>query len=279
LTHTIRGIYKSLWDAAVPVDFLLDSQIEARGTEYKAILLPFPVSLKASLITSLCAYVKSGGVLVSEACPGRLSEFGFLSESGMPGQLQELFGVKPQEPVIVREPKNGSVWTGVEIAYGDTVPYRELAGVGEFAEYSVMPAYLLTLLRATSATTILKDQDHTVGTVHRFGTGSAYLIGTLLGHASLSYGDTRNGDFLVELLNKHGIVADRVGKLQRRRRVWSHQTAWFLFNTTRSPVEENVSVEGFSRVSDLLSDALVMQGPTVQVRLEPMSVRCLILEA
>jgi hypothetical protein len=82
----------------------------------------------------------------------------------------------------------------------------------------------------------------------------------------------------VALLNKHGIVADRVGKLQRRRRVWSHQTAWFLFNTTHSPIEENVSVTGFSRVSDLLSDALVIRGATVQVRLEPMSVRCLILE-
>ena len=279
MTHTIRGIYKSLWDEAIPVDFLHDSQLERRGAEYKVLLLPFPASLKPSLIINLCRYVKSGGVLVSEACPGRLSEFGIAAKGGMQPPLQALFGATHQDLVVIREPENGSVWTGREIAYGDTVAYRELKGSGGFQEHSVMPAYLLNTLSTTSATTILRDGDRSAGTVHSFGAGSAYLIGTLLGHATLSYGDARNSKFLAAILRKHGVVGDRVGKLQRRRRVGATETAWFLFNTTAQPIEENVPLEGFSTISGLLGNESTIESGSVRVRLDPMSVHCLILRA
>lgn len=278
MTHTIRGMYKSLWDEAIPVDFLHDSQLDHRGAEYKVILLPFPASLKSSLIVKLCAYVQGGGVLVSEACPGRLSEFGFAAKGGMPPPLQELFGANHQDLVVIREPGNGSVWTGREIAYRDTVAYRDIRGSGFFQEHSVMPAYLLNTLTPTSATTILRDQDRSVGTTHSFGAGNAYLIGTLLGHAALSYDDSRNSKFLAALLSKHGVLPDRVGRLKRRRRVGTAETAWFLFNTTAQPVEESVPLESFSKVSGLLESVSTIESGSVQVRLDPMSIHCLILE-
>ena len=277
MTHTIRGMYKSLWDEAIPVDFLHDSELEERGVKYKVVILPFPSSLSPSLITNLCAYVKSGGVLVSEACPGRLSEFGFAAKGGMPPALQALFGVTFQDLLVIREPQNGSIWTGRENAYGDTAAYRELRGTGDFQEYSVMPAYLLNTFSTSSATTILRDQNRSAGTVNTYGSGGAYLIGTLLGHATLSYDDSRNSKFLAAVLSKHGVVPDRVGKLQRRRRIGAGETAWFLFNTTAAPIEETVQLENFSQVSGLLETVSPIKSGSVQVRLDPMSIRCLIL--
>ena len=113
--------------------------------------------------------------------------------------------------------------------------------------------------------------------MHTYGAGSAYLIGTLLGHATLSYDDPRNSKFLAALLSKHGVVPDRVGKLQRRRRVGASETAWFLFNTTAAPIEETVTLENFSQVSGLLETVSPIKSGSVQVRLDPMSIRCLIL--
>ena len=279
LAHTIRGIYKSLWDEGIPVDFLLDSQLETRGLTYQVILFPFPVALKPSLIQQLCNYVSNGGVLVSEACPGRLSQFGLAAPGGMPEQLRALFGAEHEEVAIIREPQDGAIWTGAEAAYGDTISYRNLNGAGPFQDQSIFPAYMLQILIPKSAAPILLDGQNTVGCVNRYGKGSAYLLGTLLGHATLSYNDPRNGKFLSALLAQHGVTSDRVGKLQRRRRTGANESAWFLFNTTGATVEETVPVEGFSEVSDLLADSLPVVSGAVKVVLKPMSICCLTLKA
>ena len=49
LAHTIRGIYKSLWDEGIPVDFLLDSQLETRGANLPGNLVPVSCRPKALL--------------------------------------------------------------------------------------------------------------------------------------------------------------------------------------------------------------------------------------
>jgi beta-galactosidase len=279
LAHTIRGTYKSLWDHGIALDFLEESQLAKRGLSYKVLFLPFPVSLKPSLIASLRDYVQQGGVVVSEACPGRLSEYGLAAPGAMPPVLRELFGVTHQDVVIIREPKNGAIWTGNEQAYGDTTEYRDLHGTGPLQGQDLMPAYVLQTINRVTAMAILQDDDRTVGSVHSFGKGSAYLIGTLLGHATLSYNDSRNGNFLAALLKQHGVFSDRIGKLQRRRRIFGKQAAWFLFNTTESPVEESVPLEGFSEVSDLFSGALSATADRVRVAVNPMSIRCLLLRS
>ena len=275
--HTLRGTYKALWDHGVTVDFLEESQLPKRGPSYKVVFLPFPVSLKSLLIANLCDYVRQGGVLLSEACPGRMSEYGFAAPGEMPPALRDLFGVTHQNVVIIREPKNGTIWTASEQAYGDTTEYRDLHGIGPFNGEGLMPAYLLQTVNRVTAEAILQDEDRTVGSVHSFGKGSAYLIGTLLGHATISYNDPRNGNFLEAILKRHGVFGDCIGKLQRRRRAFGKQAAWFFFNTTGSPVEESIAIEGFTRVSDLLEGDLTAKADRVRLAVAPMSIRCLIL--
>jgi beta-galactosidase len=278
LEHTIRGIYRGFWEKGFAVDFLDASQFASRATGYQAILLPFPAALSAALIASLASYVENGGVLLSELCPGRLSEHGIGTPGAMPPALRALFGATHQEMVLIREPENGSVWTGSEAAYGDTVPYRNLSGAGPYQGHSIMPAFLLQTISTTSATPILRDGEQTVGSVNKAGKGSAYLFGTLLGHAILSYGDTRNSEYLAAVLAAHGIEPDRVGKLARRRRIGKTETAWFLINPTDGPIKESVPVEGFSMVADLLDGPLSVAGGKVEVNVPAVSVRCLVLK-
>jgi len=278
LQHTIRGIYKSLWDCGIPVDFVSEEEISSRGQGYKALIMPFPVALATPVVDAMRAYVAGGGVLISEACPGRLTRYGL----GMPGEmmpaLQELFGVAHKNLVILREPGDGAVWTGIETAYGDTEPYRELTGAGELSGHRVMPAYYLQTLSPKTARPVLMDQDAVAGCANRHGKGSAYLIGTLLGHGPLSYNHGGNAGFLAQILASAGVVPDNVGKLKRRRRVLGGKSAWFLFNLTDAGIEEEFSTEGFRSVSDLLGEDVHRDGTKATVRVPPMDIRCIVLE-
>ena len=278
LQHTIRGIYKSLWNLGLPLDFLSEEEISARGPQYKVLIMPFPVALAPMVVGAIRAYVQKGGVLISETCPGRLSQYGM----GMPGQmvpgLQELFGAAHRKVVILREPNDGAIWTGEEIAYGDTEAYRDMVGTGEFSRFRIMPAYYLQTLTLNTAKPILLDGVEVAGCVNRFGAGRAYLIGTLLGHATLSYNDPRNEGFLAQIFASAGVLPDTIGKLKRRRRVLGGKAAWFLFNVTEAAIEEEFSLEDYASVSDLLAEEIGRGAGKVTVKVPSMDIRCLVLE-
>ena len=52
-----------------------------------------------------------------------------------------------------------------------------------------------------------------------------------------------------------------------------------MFNCTRETVQETVSVQGYRAVSDLLGIELPVASGQARVTVEPMDIRCLILES
>jgi beta-galactosidase len=277
--YTIRGIYKCLWGEGIHVAFLDPGQIGEDAKAFKAIILPFPVALSPGVVDELRNYVEAGGTVISEACPGRFSNFGMAHVGTyMAPEVRQLFGVKQNRMGIIREPHDGSKWTGVATSYGDTLQYRELSGQGELAGLKITPAYYLQTLTPTAAMPVLKYGEEIAGCLNAYGKGKAYLIGTLLGHGELAYGDPANRAFLAAVLSKAGVKPERIGKLSLRRRVHGSRTAWFLFNTTSEPAEETVSLRGFRTARDLLGEELPQNSGGVRVRVEPAGVRCLILE-
>ena len=116
------------------------------------------------------------------------------------------------------------------------------------------------------------------GCVNSYGTGKAYLIGTLLGHGELAYRDPSNRTFLAVILGRVGIKPEKVGKLNRRRRTFRNQSAWFLFNNTNESVEESVPLVGFKTARDLLGGDFPTASGSVRLRVEPAGIRCLLLE-
>jgi hypothetical protein len=278
LLHTIRGIYRALWNRGIAVDFLEAEKIAGAGTKYKALILPFPVALGSSVIESLKAYVRNGGTVISEACPGRLDRFGmaFPSESA-PG-VEELFGIRHKQVVVIREPNDGAKWTGMAVGFGDSVAFEELKGTGEFANHSIFPAYYLQTLLPSTARPTLMAGSGVVGSMNLFGRGQAYLVGTLLGHAVLSYNDPQNESFLAAILQKAGVSSDQLGKLHRRQRQLGRRTAWFLFNTSTEVVKETVSIADFKSASDLIGGELKQSAGDATFQVHPMDVRCIVLE-
>jgi len=278
LLHTIRGNYRALWNRGIPVDFLEAEKIASAGSNYKALILPFPVALGSSVIESLKTYVRNGGTVISEACPGRLDRFGMAFPSELAPGVEELFGARHRQVVVIREPNDEAKWSGMAIGFGDSAAFEELTGAGEFSGHRVFPAYYLQTLLPSAARPILMAGNEVAGIVNTYGKGQAYLVGTLLGHAVLSYNDQGNENFLAAVLQRAGVLPDKLGKLRRRQRQWGTQTAWFLFNPTSEAVEETLPIGNFRSATDLLDESLNLDGGKTTVQVGPMEVRCIIVE-
>jgi hypothetical protein len=277
LAYTIRGIYRSLWESGVSADFV-DAQRLNDAPKYRALILPFPIALSLQVIRALKEYVENGGTLISGPCPSRFSKYGFTYSDAMSPVLEEVFGASHARLLSVREPGDKARWTGSQRTFGDSIPFTELTGTGELEGKNVAPALYVQSLHLKEAKPVLVRGEETVGCVNRYGKGSAYLIGTLLGHALPAFRDPKNGEFLMAILTKAGVRPDTVGKLQRRRRGLGKQAAWFFFNSTPEAVEELVPIDKGRRATELFGAELEKTETGVRLRVEPLDVRCLIID-
>lgn len=92
---SLLGVYKALWPANVPLDFVHINSITPENLRpYKLLYLPYPLMLPAASAGVLRAYVHQGGHLVAEARPGWNDERGRASGI-IPGLgLHDLFGAR-----------------------------------------------------------------------------------------------------------------------------------------------------------------------------------------
>jgi beta-galactosidase len=277
LQYTITGLWRSLWRVGITTGFIESAAIPADSSLVKALILPFPLTLGPKEIQALSNYVRNGGTLIAEACPGRFDGYGMGFDGGMAPGVAELFGAGSKDVFLIREPGKGAKWTDWEYGLRDSLEYRELMGAGDFAQNRVFPAFYLQTLTLSTAQPLLMYGDQVAGSVHSFGQGKAYLVGTLLGHAGPAYNDWRNGDFLAAALNRAGVVGDRAGSLLRRRRILGNNAAWFFFNLTEQEVEESVPMEGYKSANDLLGEELPAGAGVFRLKVAPMDIRCIVL--
>jgi beta-galactosidase len=277
MQYTIAGIWRSLWRQGIATAFIESAAIPADASVFKALILPFPLALGPKEVEALTNYVRGGGTLIAEACPGRFNNDGIGFEGAMAPGVAQLFGASSEGVFLIREPGKGAKWTNWSFGLRDSREYRALTGAGDFAHNSVFPAFYLQTLKLTTAQPLLMYGDEVAGSVNSFGQGKAYLAGTLLGHGGPAYNDWRNGEFLSAVLAQAGVLSDRVGKLNRRRRVLGNNAAWFLFNFTDRAIEESVPLEGFKRARDLLGQELPTAAGVFRVKVAPRDICCIVL--
>jgi beta-galactosidase len=279
LQFTIQGIWKSLWLLGIPCGFEEAPDVPTEPSEYRVLIMPFPLTLSPRLIEALRTYVRNGGTVIAEACPGRFDNYGIGRKGAMMPGVAELFGATHHGVFLIGEPNGGAKWTNWGLSPHDQHEYRDLTGVGDLSGYSVFPGYYLQTLKPTTGRPILKYDNEVAACMNNYGEGMAYLVGTLLGHGVAGYDDLRNAQFLAAVLLRAGVASDSVGALKRRRRTLGKQTAWFLFNQTNGLIEETVATEGYKSARDLLDGELPSAGGHIDVRVEPFDVKCLVLEA
>lgn len=265
-----RGIYRALWEAGFPVDFVDGETMENPG-RYKVLVVPAPISMSDTMAASLIAFVHSGGTLISEATPGRFDEYGFGRAEEMGPGLVKLFGA---------EHERLAAWVPEE-SHGlppKTQPQSwPISGVGELDGKKCVGNLYLQSFHLQGAQPLLVHRDQVVGTTHTVGKGRAVLVGTLLGPAIADGVASDNDAVLSTLITAAGVKPDRVGKLLQRRRVLGKAQARFLINPTRETVNETVALDGGVSVTNLLGGALAVNGRQAHVEVGPLDIVCLVM--
>jgi hypothetical protein len=278
-TYSLRGWYRRLWDVGIAVDFLEVSELdEPYARDYKAYILPFPLSLSDAVARQIVKRVQDGIHLVCEAFPGRVDEDGFCPRGEMSPVMAELFGVRHKACTMVREPAGGGRWSFGERTWGEFIDPIELKGEGILAKRRLRANVYVQTFEPTGGKPVLRCGREVAGVCRQAGKGQAWLLGTFAGHGGTAYRDPASQDCVMSILKRCGIESDAVGRLLRRRRVARNREAWIFTNPTAKAVTESVDVSGWDRVEDLLGLRLARKGRALRLTVGSLDVRVLILE-
>jgi hypothetical protein len=278
--YSVRGWYRLLWDLGVPVDFIEVSDLdEPYAQDYKAIILPFPLSISETVAAWLASYVNRGGNLISEAAPGRLNEHGYANRGELSPALAALFGVRQKSLTMVREPGEAPRWMPRERTWGEFLDAVMLDGVGPLAGKQARANLYIETFDCDDSEPILRYETAIAGTMRAAGKGKAWLLGTYVGHSGTAYRDHASHEFVHALLSACGVAPERAGSLLIRKRVSPAKEAWLFTNPTAQEMSAHVEVGEWARVSDLLDGPMAV-GPDggTAVTVPALDVRVLVLE-
>ncbi|MFH1007035.1 MAG: beta-galactosidase [Candidatus Latescibacterota bacterium] len=278
LSYSMRGWHRLLWDAGIPADFVSTSELdEGYVRDYRALLLPFPLSLSEKVAAKLVGYVEQGGQLISEAAPGRIDEHGFCNRGELSPAMRDLFGVRHDTFTMVREPDCGTRWSPPERTYGEYLDAAMLTGDGPLAGHRVRANGYIETFQCQDSQPCLRFGDAVAGTVRHVGRGSAWLLGTFAGHNGTAYSDGETQACLRSLLDQCGVFPEHTGALLLRKRVRGDQAAWIFTNPTPDDVTESINVDGWKEAQDIFGERLPQNGNTVSVKVKSLDVRILVL--
>ncbi len=279
LSYSVRGWHRLLWDAGIPVDFLEVSELdEDYASQYRALVLPFPLCLSEEVVGKLARYVESGGNLISEACPGRISPHAFATRGELSPAARELFGVRHESLSMVREPEGGRRWSPTERSWGEYLDDMFLTGAGPFEGLKLRANVYVETFSCRGSEPCLMAEEAVAGTVRQVGKGRAWLLGTYAGHNGTAYADEDTRALVSALLARCGISTSHEGKLHLRKRAIEGKEAWLLTNPTADEVTERLDVSGWSTVQDLLGDPVERTGDHVGLTVKALDVRVLVLQ-
>ncbi|MEM1990897.1 MAG: beta-galactosidase, partial [Candidatus Bathyarchaeia archaeon] len=278
LSFTIRGIYRILWENGIWADFVEVNEARGNLNKYKTVILPFPLSLDDSVFKSIRGYISSGGVLISEACPGRYDKYGFTRPGELISDAKEVFSAEHLSLELCHEPIRPPRWTPVERSYGEIRPVTYLDGTGSFSRHSVLASLYVEKYKIHKAEPILLCDGDAAGLSNNFEAGKVFLIGTFIGHAYAAFRDKRTAGFLLSLLRSVGVQQKKLRESTCRERIGENERATFIFNMSPKVAVEEIDISSFSRIEDLLEGKIEVSSGKARVEVNPFEVRCLIME-
>jgi beta-galactosidase len=273
LAYSVRGWHRLLWECNVPLDFVECEHDLDRAAQYPVLIMPFPLSLSEAVATKLARYVEEGGCLISEAAPGRINEFAFCNRGELSPTLAALFGVRQAGFTMVRESGGGARWSPPERTWGEYLDAQVLEGVGPLAGQSLQAnVYLQTFECGAGSEPVLRAGKAVAGVRRQAGKGSAWLLGTYVGHNGTAYRNPAIRAGVLALLAACGVTPEHDGRLIVRKRVIPGKEAWLFTNPTEQPVTETIDLTGWRTVEDLMGQTLSRSGNRVALTVESLDV-------
>lgn len=278
LMYSTRGWHRLLWEQGIAVDFVEVSELsEPWIGEYKLLILPFPLSVSDRVAELLTRYVKRGGHLVSEACPGRFDPYGYGNRGELEPGMSALFGVKHESLTMVEEPEGGERFKMHELSYGDYKESEELEGENLLEGISVIPNLYLETYLPDTAVPVLACERGVAGTLNRVGDGTAWLFGTFIGHHGTAYRSSETMDLVKKLLETCGVSPEHTGRLLMRRLQAEKEQALFFTNKEAGTVTELVKIPAGTKAENLYGTPYTEREGFAEVTVGPLDVVVVIL--
>jgi len=278
LATSVGGWHRILWEAGIPVDFVEVSDLEKEYiSRYRILILPFPLSLSEETARKLTRYVESGGMLLSEAAPGRINEWAFCTRGELSPEMGKLFGVRQKSFTMVREPAHGAIWSPPQRTWGEYLDAAMLEGVGMLAGRKLRANVYLETFECRGSEPCLKYGSHVAAAWRAVGQGIAVLLGTYVGHNGVAYPDPETRATVVELLKSGGGTSQHSRRLLLRKRAIPGKEAWLFTNPMERSLTERVCLAGWRNVEDLFGEPVQRAGDWVDLTVKSLDVRVLVL--
>ncbi len=278
LEYSTRGWHRLLWDLGIPVDFIEAADLNAASlSQYKAIIMPFPVSISDTVLSALEKYANDGGNLVSEAAIARFDQNGYANRGEISALASKLFGVKQKSYTMISEPNGGRRWSPPARTWGEFLEPAMLRGSGALAGTSTRANAYVQTFNCTDSKPVLFYNDQVAGTERTVGKGKAFLFGTYVGHSGTAYRDESTPSFIRSLMKQAGVAPLHEGRLIVRKRVIGNKQALIITNPTKQKVVEKINVDGWNNATDLFDQPLNITGGAVTVSLESLDVMIILL--
>ena len=231
LYYSMRGWYRYMFDNNVNIDFISAEDLgEDYTNQYKLLILPFPVFMSDKTAENLKKYVDNGGILVSEATPGRINSNGITRRGTM--AMRDVFGVKHRSLNMVNEPDYQYRFTPHPRAWGEYLDPAEFTGTGVFEGHNLRANVYIQCLEINGAEEILAYNGMTAGAVNAYGKGKAIIIGTYIGHNATAYRNEKSNNFVKKLLSLADVTPVDNNGVNIRERCADGKKAYIIFNTT-----------------------------------------------
>lgn len=167
--NSLLGVYRALYSENLPVTFLHAGDVARRASRYKAIYLPYDITLARPVARALAAYVRQGGTLIAEARTAWNDARGFAYPRIPGGGLDKVFGVE-----------EASLWPGTKTTFS-FLPGAPAGMDG----LKVPAAQFEEALRLVRGRVLARFADGRPAVVEsHYGRGRTIYIGTFLGLAN-----------------------------------------------------------------------------------------------
>lgn len=278
LMYSTRGWHRLLWEQGVAVDFVEARELEETWVKnYRLLILPFPLSVSEKMAGFLTNFVKDGGHLISEACPGRFDPYGYGNRGELDPGMKALFGVKHESLTMVEEPEGGARFKMHELSYGDYRENTAMQGLNLLEGVSVLPNLYLETYTPQTAVPVLSNEMGICGTLNQAGLGTAWLIGTFIGHHGTAYRSESVSELVKKLLHACGVFPEHTGRLHMRRLQTETEQALFFTNQYDEPITERIKIPCGAKVENLYGEPLSEKDGYVELTVRPLDVEVVII--
>ena len=277
--YNIRGWYKTFWSMGISCDFVEASQLgEPRLNNYKALVVPFALSMSDDVGKALIHYAENGGNLILEGGCGRLSEVAHAVRGQMNPQIRKALDIKVIRHALVREPGEADRWSQPERTWGEYEEAGFLCGKGKLDSFSLRGNIFIETYDTCGRDVLFEWRGAPAGVHKAISNGNLWLIGTALGPSATAYINEESAKTVKQILSFCGVRPCHEGKLLLQKRRGANREALFITNPHKEPVTETIAIPIGAKAKDLLGLALESGDGAIELTIEPLDVRVVVVE-